>query len=215
MEEWAADILELSEQSKLLAGIVYLIFVILEVTIAPIPGAILYAPGGAIFGTFWGGLISLTGNVLGAGIACSITRAISNRASAKSLKATDTKDSAPPKNGWFRKLLNSPAFEKLKRAIASHGGWLIFVLRLNPLTSSDLISYAAGFSNIPIWRVMLATFFGMAPLCFIQSWASKSLLTAFPNLLIPLLVLCGLYIVAAVFFIRRVNKAPVPTDDNS
>ena len=38
-----------------LAPIVYVLVVIVEVVVAPIPGALLYAPGGAIFGGFLGG----------------------------------------------------------------------------------------------------------------------------------------------------------------
>src|SRR3954471_21891807 len=44
------------------APVAYMGFVILEVVIAPIPGTMLYAPGGVIFGGFWGGLLSLAGN---------------------------------------------------------------------------------------------------------------------------------------------------------
>ena len=46
-----------------------------EVVVAPIPGTMLYAPGGVIFGGFLGGLLSLAGNVIGAGIACRLMRA--------------------------------------------------------------------------------------------------------------------------------------------
>jgi uncharacterized membrane protein YdjX (TVP38/TMEM64 family) len=233
MDGLESGIFELSEQSKVLAGFVYLLIVIVEVVVAPIPGAILYAPGGAIFGTFWGGSLALAGNVLGAGIACAITRAISKRATKNtesreedhtetsrintksedkppcisSHETSRTKTKSEDKTGWFRSLLNSQAFGKLKNSIDKHGGWLIFFVRLNPLTSSDIISYAAGFCTIPIWRVMLATFFGMLPLCFVQAWASKSLLEAFPNLLIPLIVACGLYLLIAIYLIRRANNS--------
>jgi uncharacterized membrane protein YdjX (TVP38/TMEM64 family) len=54
----------------------YLLVVIVEVIVAPIPGALLYLPGGLIFGWLIGGTVSLAGNVLGAGIACQITRTI-------------------------------------------------------------------------------------------------------------------------------------------
>src|SRR3954465_442158 len=56
------------------APLAYVGLVILEVVIAPIPGTMLYAPGGVIFGGFWGGALSLLGNVIGAGIACQLMR---------------------------------------------------------------------------------------------------------------------------------------------
>src|SRR5262245_52532785 len=53
-----------------LAPVVYVFAVIVEVVVAPIPGTLLYAPAGAIFGGFVGGALSLVGNVIGAAIAC-------------------------------------------------------------------------------------------------------------------------------------------------
>src|SRR4029078_4425984 len=58
------------------APLAYVGLVAGEVILAPLPGAMLYAPGGIIFGGFWGGLLSLAGNVVGAGIACQIMRTL-------------------------------------------------------------------------------------------------------------------------------------------
>ncbi|MBC8290751.1 MAG: TVP38/TMEM64 family protein, partial [Planctomycetes bacterium] len=128
------------------APLAYFLFVMVEVVVAPIPGLMLYAPGGIIFGGFLGGLIALLGNVFGAGIACQVTRSLGGN--------------------WLTRLLSPKALEATQNALARRGGWLVFLLRINPLTSSDLVSYAAGFTQIPVWKVMLATLAGMAPLCF-------------------------------------------------
>ena len=53
-----------------LAPLAYVGCVMLEVLVAPIPGIMLYAPGGVVFGGLMGGFLSLIGNTLGAGIAC-------------------------------------------------------------------------------------------------------------------------------------------------
>ena len=150
-----------------LAPIVYVAFVTVEVVVAPIPG----------------GLLSLTGNVLGAGIACGITRSIGSN--------------------WLTRLFPEEALEKVQTELDHRGGWLIFLLRVNPLTSSDLVSYAAGFTRIPVWKVMLATMFGMAPLCFAQSWLAESLFVAYPELLYPLLIAGAVYVIAVAIVIRR------------
>ncbi|GIT31025.1 MAG: hypothetical protein Ct9H300mP1_30710 [Planctomycetaceae bacterium] len=47
--------------------LVYIGLVMIEVIVAPIPGAMLYAPGGVIFGAIPGGFYSLIGNVIGRG----------------------------------------------------------------------------------------------------------------------------------------------------
>ena len=57
----------------------YLLVIVVEVIVAPIPGTLLYLPGGLIFGWLVGGSMSLAGNVLGAGIACQITRTIASQ----------------------------------------------------------------------------------------------------------------------------------------
>ncbi len=62
-----------------LAPLVYMLAVVVEVIVAPIPGTLLYAPAGAIFGGFVGGSLSLAGNVIGAAIACVIGRMIGER----------------------------------------------------------------------------------------------------------------------------------------
>jgi uncharacterized membrane protein YdjX (TVP38/TMEM64 family) len=166
-----------------LAPLVYVAFVTIEVVVAPIPGLLLYAPGGVVFGGFVGGLLSLIGNVLGAGIACGITRTIGS--------------------SWLTRLFPEDPLEKAQHELDRRGSWLIFLLRVNPLTSSDLVSYAAGFTRIPIWKVMLATMVGMAPLCFAQAWLAESLFVAYPQLLYPLLAAGAVYIIVIVVVVRR------------
>jgi uncharacterized membrane protein YdjX (TVP38/TMEM64 family) len=62
-----------------LAPLVYTGIVVVEVVVAPIPGTLLYAPGGAIFGGLLGGTLSLVGNVIGAAISCVLGGAIGER----------------------------------------------------------------------------------------------------------------------------------------
>ena len=66
-EEKVAALRRFFNQFGLAAPLAYVGFVIVEVVVAPIPGTMLYAPGGVLFGGFWGGLLSLSGNVIGAG----------------------------------------------------------------------------------------------------------------------------------------------------
>lgn len=168
------------------APLVYVLFVVVEVVVAPIPGLMLYAPGGVVFGPLLGGTLSLIGNVLGAGIACAVTRSLGNH--------------------WLARFFEPDKLERVQQAIETRGAWLIFLLRLNPLTSSDVVSYAAGLTRISIWKVMLVTGAGLAPLCFAQAWLAESLMTAFPALIYPLLIACGVYAICVVLVVRRVLR---------
>jgi uncharacterized membrane protein YdjX (TVP38/TMEM64 family) len=171
-------------QSWGIAGpLVYVAMVAVEVVVAPIPGAILYAPGGLLFGGFWGGLLSLIGNVLGAGIACRLMQVFGRSRLA-----------------W---MWEKEHFQVLDGRLARAGVWVIAALRVNPMTSSDLVSYAAGLTSISTWKVMLGTLIGMAPLCWAQAYLADELLTAFPRLLYGMLVACAVYAVVAVLALRR------------
>ena len=171
------------------APVVYVAFVTVEVVVAPIPGLMLYAPGGIVFGPFAGGALSLLGNIIGAGIACSVTRMLGGT--------------------WLSRFFEEQRLERLQVKVQSQGMWLIFLLRINPLTSSDMISYAAGFTRIATWKVMAATAFGMAPLCFAQAWLADGLLTAIPELIYPLLAACVLYLVFVVVVLKKMLAATV------
>ena len=173
-------------QFGVFAPLVYVGLVTVEVVIAPLPGAMLYAPGGIIFGAFWGGTLSLLGNVIGAGIACQLSRSFLGR--------------------WATDFFEARTLRTKEQAIAERGLWVIFLLRVNPLTSSDIVSYAAGLTSIPTWKVMLGTLLGMAPLCFAQAWLADELLTAFPGMLYPLLIACGIYVVAFAWVVIRLTS---------
>ena len=165
------------------APFVYTAFVTVEVVVAPIPGLMLYAPGGMVFGPIVGGALALTGNTLGAGLACTLAKRLGAARLERAL-AVNTR-------------------EQLHEAIRRRGVRWVFWLRLNPLTSSDMVSYAAGFAGMSAGKVMAATALGMAPLCFAQSALSDGIFRRFPALLYPLVLLCGVYVVVTVFVVRR------------
>jgi uncharacterized membrane protein YdjX (TVP38/TMEM64 family) len=174
------------------APLAYVIVVTVEVIVAPIPGTMLYAPGGVIFGGFWGGLLSLAGNVLGAGIACQLIRVLSGE------KA--------------ERFLAKSALAPYEARLCERGAWVVFLLRVNPLTSSDLVSYAAGLTRMPIWKLLLGTLAGMAPLCFVQSYLAEGILTAFPRLVYPLIAACVVYTAVVLWIMSKLlGRSPVAT----
>lgn len=174
----------------LLAPVVYFVFVVAEVIVAPIPGLMLYAPGGVIFGGLLGGTLSLAGNVVGAGIACSISRSFGD--------------------AWLVRCFSAAKVAATQTRLERFGGRLIFFLRLNPITSSDLVSYAAGLTRIPVTTVMLATGLGMAPLCFAQAYFAESMLQAFPKLIYLLTALCIVYFLFVIAAIRGMASPEKP-----
>ena len=177
------------QEAGFFAPVAYVIFVIAEVIVAPIPGLMLYAPGGLIFGPWLGGFLAIIGNTIGSGISCALVRSAGS--------------------AWLEKISTNTSMDKLQKSLNRRGFWMILFLRLNPLTSTDLLSYAAGLTRIPIWHVMLATGLGMAPLCFAQSWLSDGIFNRWPGLIWPLMIAGLLYIAAVVVILSRILKSPI------
>jgi len=166
------------------APVIYVAAVTVEVLIAPIPGLLLYAPAGAIFGGFLGGTLSLAGNTLGAAVASFLARALGA--------------------SWVANHVQSPRFAAIRDRLRQRGVWVVFVLRLNPLTSSDLVSYAAGLAGVPSRRVALGTFFGMLPQCYLQAYLAETLFEVLP---LPAII-AGATVVAAVVIWITLRRNP-------
>lgn len=172
--EWLQRVRAQVDSWGRLAPVAYVLVVVVEVVVAPIPGVLLYAPGGAIFGGFLGGTFSLIGNTLGAIVACLLGASIGDR--------------LIPKN-------DAPRFLKYRDLLQERGLWLVLLLRANPLTSSDLVSYAAGIAGVPVWKVGVGTLIGMAPLCYLQAYFAERVFDVIPGSV----VLAAVVIFVAVF----------------
>jgi uncharacterized membrane protein YdjX (TVP38/TMEM64 family) len=168
------------------APIAYALIVTVEVVLAPIPGTLLYLPGGVIFGGFVGGSMSLAGNVLGAGVASYLMRTLGGP--------------------YVEPYLGRGALKKYEAVIEKQGLWIVFLLRVNPFTSSDLVSYAAGLTRLPVWKVMAGTLLGMAPLCYVQAYFAQKLFTKFPRLIYPLILIGIVYGLYVVNILRQLLK---------
>ena len=165
------------------APLAYVAIVTVEVVVAPIPGTILYAPAGVIFGGFWGGALSLIGNITGAVLSFLLMRVLGRQA--------------------FERFVEREHLERLERRLIDNGALVVFLLRVNPLTSSDIVSYVAGATAMPLWKLALGTTLGLAPLCFVQAYLAESLLIAYPRLIYPVLVAGLVYAVVFVWAIKK------------
>jgi uncharacterized membrane protein YdjX (TVP38/TMEM64 family) len=169
------------------APIVYVLMVVVEVIVAPIPGALLYAPGGAIFGGFLGGTLSLVGNVIGAAICCGIGGMLGERVLPRGRSGSQ--------------------FDNMRERLRERGLWVVLLLRANPLTSSDLVSYAAGVAGVAPWKVAVGTL-GMAPLCYVQAYFAEQIFTLVPG---PILIAGGIILLFVVVILFTKGRRPQET----
>ena len=71
--------------------------------------------------------------------------------------------------------------DRYRTLLEQRGMWLVLLLRLNPLTTSDLVSYAAGVAGVPAWKVAVGTFFGLAPWCYLQAYFAEQVFELVPG----------------------------------
>ncbi|MDP9485738.1 MAG: TVP38/TMEM64 family protein [Actinomycetota bacterium] len=168
------------DDAGLLAPVVYLVFLVIQAVLAPLPAPALAMGGGYSFGIYQGFLLTWLGALLGGVISFWISR-------------------------WLGRdfVAGTERMQRLDRYVDQHGTITIFVLRLLPLVSFDVISYAAGLSSIPFWKFFLASALGMVPgtLAFVYLGGASSS-TGFALALIGLSVLA---IVAYLYQRRRLK----------
>jgi uncharacterized membrane protein YdjX (TVP38/TMEM64 family) len=118
----------------------------MAILVSPIPSAPIALAAGALYGHAWGTLYVLLGAEIGALAAFGIARLV--------------------------------GYEVLRRWLGERLslGWLgsqnalmglVFVSRLLPFVSFDVISYAAGLTVLSAWRFALATLAGIVPASFL------------------------------------------------
>lgn len=150
-----SDVLIIIRSWGYAAPIISVLLMILQALIAPIPAYLITAANGIIFGVFWGVVISLIGALMGALVSYSITRWFYKNYATRFLRDTTT--------GHY-----------IEKISSTHGFKVILILRLIPLISFDLISYAAGASTIKTSHFLLATFIGMLPATIVYTMLGNS-----------------------------------------
>jgi uncharacterized membrane protein YdjX (TVP38/TMEM64 family) len=120
-----------------------------------VPGPILAAGSGLLFGPLLGTFVTLCSAV---GTA-TVTSLIGRRAG---------RDSA-------RALLGSDRADRLDRQVRRRGLWAVVGQRFVPGISDALASYAFGAFGIPLWQMAVGAFIGSAPRAFVYTALGASI----------------------------------------
>lgn len=169
------------ESYGVLAWFIYVLFVTVEVVIAPIPSVILYTAGGIVFGVILGSILTLIGNIFGAALCYAISRYFFR--------------------DFTKRISQKSILQKFDVLTEKYGAFAVFFLRLNPFTSSDIISYLAGITKIKFIPFVLATGLGLLPLIIIQAYVGSDIISDNPILFGTFVVLSILYMVLFIAFI--------------
>lgn len=158
----------------------------LAIVLNPIPSAPIALVSGAVFGHAWGTLYVVLGAEIGALIAFAISRVLGH--------------------DLLRRLFGE------RVALGWLGSqnaltWMVFVSRLLPFVSFDLVSYGAGLTPLKAWRFALATLLGLIPASFLLAHFGGELATADMGNTMAALLLIGLLVaVPLVFKLVRAHK---------
>lgn len=118
----------------------------IAVLISPIPSAPIALAAGALYGHTWGTIYVLLGAEAGALAAFAVARLVGHDVLRR----------------WFGERLSVGLLGSQTALMTA-----VFVSRLLPFVSFDLVSYAAGLSVLSFWRFALATFAGIIPASFL------------------------------------------------
>ena len=163
----------------LLAVIIFILLIVLEVVFAPIPPFVLYVAGGMIFGAFLGGTITLFGNVLGAVIAFLIARKFGR--------------------GFVEKKVSKKLKENFDKFTNKYGAWALFLIRLNPFTTSDIFSYLSGLTKMKLRTLIISTTFGLIPLVYLQTYLGDVFIRDNPFLFFLFIAVSLIYLVLFLY----------------
>ena len=163
--------------------VLYVALMTMAVVISQIPNLPLAIAAGMIFGPFWGGVYSIMGGVLGASIDFWIGRLLGRKA---------------------MQALTGKTLRFCDRCTGSFIGWIIFLTRLLPVFSFDVISYGAGLTNVPFRVFLIATLAGGAPMTFVLTYLGDVIqVDSTITLILTSFVLIGLFLVP--WLIRQYN----------
>ena len=120
-----------------------------------VPGPILAAGSGVLFGPVLGVFVTL-GATVGTAIITSLIGRRAGRDSARALLGTDRAD-------------------RLDRLIERRGLWAVVGQRFVPGVSDALACYAFGAFGVPLWQMAVGAFIGSAPRAFVYTALGASI----------------------------------------
>jgi uncharacterized membrane protein YdjX (TVP38/TMEM64 family) len=143
----------------------------LAVVFSPLPSAPVALAAGAVYGHTYGTIYIVIGAEVGAIVAFMIARIAGHELASKYLGSN----------------LSLGRFGS-QSALAA----IVFVSRLIPFMSFDLVSYAAGLTPLMFWRFAIATLLGLIPISFALAHLGGEIITTDNSRLMFVVLLVGL-----------------------
>lgn len=160
-----------------LAPVVFIVLMAAAVVISPIPSLPLDLAAGATFGVTLGTLYAVIGAEIGAIASFVISRALGREALSRILRTE---------------------IQFCERCSDRHLALFVFLARLLPIFSFDLVSYGAGLTNMSLRAFAVATLLGMIGPTFLLTYAGNQVAAGE-----GVLIVLGLAMVAFLFLLPK------------
>lgn len=168
----------------------------IAIVLSPIPSAPIALTAGVAYGHTWGTLYVLIGAEIGALVAFAVARLVGYDVLRR----------------WFGDRLSFGVLGSQNTLMA-----IVFVTRLLPFLSFDLVSYAAGLTPLTLWRFAVATLAGIVPASFLLAHFGGEMASADTTRITVAVGALGLItlIPAAIHVVRRRKqlRAAKPCDE--
>ncbi|MDH3631892.1 MAG: VTT domain-containing protein [Gammaproteobacteria bacterium] len=166
----------------------------IAIVLNPLPSAPIALAAGAVYGHTLGTVYIVAGAELGAILAFAIARWAGYDLTRRFFGETGTLQRISSQNTLTA---------------------LVFVSRLIPFMSFDLISYAAGLSPIKLWRFAVATLLGLIPVSFALAHFGSEIGDGNYQLLVGIVLVIGLLTVTPLLLRMFRLRNPAPGSTNS
>ena len=147
----------------LFAPLISATLMIFQSIIAPLPAFLITIANGALFGFWWGMLLSWSSAMLGAALCFYIARFLGAKHVAR--------------------IVSQPVVNKTDQFIQKYGNYAILIARLIPYIPFDVVSYGAGLTRIRFLGFWLATGLGQLPATAVYTYLGNKIST-YTNLIL-------------------------------
>ncbi|MEK6932486.1 MAG: TVP38/TMEM64 family protein [Nanoarchaeota archaeon] len=178
-----------------LAWLIYFVAILIEVIIPPIPSLVITVAGSITFGPLKGALLAIGATAVGNIIIYYISKNYGY--------------------SYIEKLISKEKHELFHRYSEKYGPFVLFILRLNPITSNDLFSYLAGLIGMPFWKFFISTMLGLIPMIFLLSYFGEAFVNNVSVFRILFIIITTAYIGMFVYFAFIIGKNKVKEKINN
>jgi uncharacterized membrane protein YdjX (TVP38/TMEM64 family) len=154
-----------------LAPITLIVLQIIQVVLAPIPGQVLAAVAGYLFGPWWGTLYNMIGIGIGSAVAFWLSRRYGRT--------------------YVERFIDDEAMGAFDGFVERHGLLSLFILFLVPGLPDDALCFLGGLTPIPLWKLVVVAIVGRAPAFFLVNLAGHLVAVDAGVLAAGLLVVIG------------------------